>query len=387
MAAGRGHVRKRGAVWYVILDLARDPLDPHRRKQAWHRTEARTKAEAEKERTRLLRERDTGAAVAPSKLTVAEYADRWLAARHKLRPSTRQNYRGIIDRHIAPHLGALPLATLTADHIERWQARLRARSYKERTLLTFWTVLHAILATAVERNLIPRHPCIGVAAPGQDQDERRFWDEGQARRFLALIRGDTLEIPCLLAIGAGLRRGEVLALPWQDVDLAKALVAVRQAQIEIAGTGIEIARPKTAKGRRVNSMPPFLVAALAAHRERQAATRAEWGERWAGGELVFTKTGGGPMRFSTFDYHWRKLRARAVASGLPPCAFHDLRHLHATLGLSAGVDPKTISERLGHARVGFTLDTYAHVTGAMQQRAAERYEELLGDAGDDPAAT
>lgn len=386
MATGRGHVRKRGEVYYVVLDAPRDPLDPHKRKQRWHRTDARTKAEAERERTRLLRDLDTGRAVAPAKLTVAEYAQRWLDGRHKIRPTTRQVYQGILDRHIIPHLGALPLTALTPDHIEEWQARLRKGGHAERSLLTFWSVLHAALATAVERNLLVRHPCIGVAAPGQDSPERVVFDEAEARRFLRLVRGDTIAIPCLLAVGAGLRRGEALGLCWRDLDLAHGLVTVRQAHTELKGEPIQVSKPKTAKGRRAITLPPFLVAALEAHRDCQRATIAEWGERWKSSDLVFTKTGGGPMRFSTFDYHWRKLRDRAVASGLPACAFHDLRHLHATLGLSSGVDPKTISERLGHARVGFTLDRYGHVTSGMQRRAAERYEDLLGDLDGDDAA-
>jgi integrase len=376
----RGHVRKRGAVWYVVVERPRDPATGKRR-QEWVRTAARTKKEAEVERTRLLREQDSGLAVEPHQITVGEWMERWLAGERHLRPSTRENYRIVLDRHIIPDLGGLRLAALSPVVAREWQARLWGKGLGDSRVSNIWVVLHAALKDALRLQLIPRNPCDAVSPPRRKRAERPVWDEAQARRFRALIRGDRFEAAYLLAMGTGLRKGEILGLRWQDLDLARRTLVVRQQFAETKELGVYADEPKTASGRRRLTMPGFAAAALAAHCRRQDAERAAWGEAWDDRDLVFPRPGGGPMTAATLDWAWLQLRRRVlIPAGLPDARFHDLRHCHATIGLERGIHPKAMSARLGHHSVSFTLDRYVHATAAMEERIAEEFDRAFADA-------
>lgn len=381
----RGHVRKRGRVWYVVLEYPRDPLT-NRRRQRWVRTPARNKREADAECVRLQREADTGVQTEPNRLTVATFVEEWLAGEtHRLKPTTVESYRGIIARHIVPDLGALRLTALTPRHLARWQTMLRDRGLGPSRLTGVWNVLHGALAHAVRLQLLPRNPASNVPPPRQVTRERAgIWDESQARQFLTLVRGHPLEAAFVLVLATGLRKGELLGLRWRDVDLDAATLMVRQAQAHTRARGVYASTPKSAASRRVVPLPAFAVEALRVHRARQNATRLGAGPAWdASLDLVFTGPCGGWLKASALDRQWQRLRARLVAAGLPACTLHDLRHCHATLGLQRGIHPKVMSERLGHTTVTMTLDRYSHVLQTMQESAARAFDDLLTDAADD----
>lgn len=201
----------------------------------------------------------------------------------------------------------------------------------------------------------------------------RTWTSEELKQFLRFVDGDRLMAAWMLASTTGLRRGEVLGLRWQDVDLDAARASVRQTLVSVAYE-IRLSTPKTARGRRSVALDTRTVAALRAHKKRQAAERLAWGEAYETTGLVFTREKGAaihPDRFTQmFDKHVRQ-------SGLSRIRLHDLRHTHATLALAAGVHPKVVSERLGHATVAFTLDVYSHAIPALQEDAAERIADLL----------
>ena len=172
----------------------------------------------------------------------------------------------------------------------------------------------------------------------------------------------------MVAVTTGLRQGEIFALKWKDIDLRRRVLSVRRALLD-AGGHREIADPKTAKGRRRVDLPDLAVSALQTHRVQLAATPHP--ESW-----VFTDVRGGTLRRSNFlRRNWAPLLASA---GLDGVRFHDLRHTCASFLLAAGTHPKVVQERLGHATIGITLDTYSHVVGSLQREAADRLDELLG---------
>ncbi len=229
-------------------------------------------------------------------------------------------------------------------------------------------VLHRALNQAVKWDLIPRNLASHVARPRVPRREGTAPSAEDVRKLLKAGKGDPFEALYVVAATTGLRQGELFGLKWKDIDLRRRTLAVQRTITDVDGR-IEIASPKSAKGRRRVELPELTVRALRAHRARLSAT--PHGEAW-----VFSNPRGGPMRKSNFTVRsWWPLREKA---GLEHLRFHDLRHGAATLLLSAGVHPKVVQERLGHATVAITLDTYSHVLEGLQRDAADKVDELLG---------
>ena len=175
----------------------------------------------------------------------------------------------------------------------------------------------------------------------------------------------------------GMRRGEAIGLRWQDVDLENARLSVRRALIPI-NREVVISEPKTAKGRRSIALDPATVEVLKSQAARQLDEQHEWDEAWVETGLVFTAENGQALDPESVSRHFRQAMKKAM---LPAIRLHDLRHTHATLALQAGVHPKVVSERLGHATVSITLDTYSHAIPAMQEEAAALIAGLVLAAG------
>ena len=229
-------------------------------------------------------------------------------------------------------------------------------------------LLHRALGQAVRLKLIRENPVAVVDRPRARRREIRSLTADEVRALLRAAEGDRLEALYVVAVTTGLRQGEIFALKWKDIDTRRRVLSVRRTLLD-AGGHREVADPKTASGRRRVDLPDRTVEALRAHRGRLKVTPHP--EAW-----VFTDTRGGPLRRSNLlRRDWAPLLARA---GLAGVRFHDLRHTCASLLLAAGVHPKVVQERLGHATVGITLDTYSHVVGSLQREAADRIDELLG---------
>jgi integrase len=201
----------------------------------------------------------------------------------------------------------------------------------------------------------------------------RTWTAEQVRAFLDGLRGHRLVAAYTLAATTGMRRGEVLGLRWRDVDFEARRLAIRQTIISV-NYKVTFGTPKTARGRRLIAVDAGTVAALQAHRRRQDEERAALGKAYEELDLVFPKVDGTPTNPDFFSQCFDRTVARLK---LPRIRLHDLRHTHATLALSAGVPPKVISDRLGHATVAFTLDVYTHAIPQMQEDAADQIAELI----------
>jgi integrase len=188
----------------------------------------------------------------------------------------------------------------------------------------------------------------------------KTWTAGELRRFLEHVQGERLYALWLLAASTGMRRGEVLALRWPDVDLGAGRISIGQS--------------KTAAGRRSVALDPGTVVALKAWRKAQMAERLAWGAAYADSGLVFTREDGTPLVTSSVGRTFARWQRQA---GLSRIRFHDLRHTHATLALQAGVHPKVVSGRLGHASIAITLDTYSHAVPALEEEAAATVAALV----------
>lgn len=220
--------------------------------------------------------------------------------------------------------------------------------------------------------MIPRNPADAVDPPRPQHTEMRALGADQAKSLLDDLAGTRVALPALLAISTGLRRGELLALRWSDVDLDRGTLTVRRS-LEQTREGLRFKEPKTAKSRRTIALAPTTVQSLRAHRLIQAKQRLQLGTAAEETDLVCPDALGAAWKPDSFTSEFRAASRRAGHQ----IRFHDLRHTHATMLLQQGVHPKIVSERLGHSSIGITLDTYSHVLPNMQETAAEAIERAM----------
>ena len=309
-------------------------------------------------------------------VTVGDYLASWLDhARVRVRAKTHDGYQAQIRLYALPRLGTIALSNLGPLHLQGLYGDLLRRGLSTGTVLNLHLVLTQALAQAARWGLIPANPAAGAQPPRPRRPEIAVVDPSLAQRVLDAVQGTRFEIPAAMAIATGMRRGEILALRWSDLDAELTTAHVRRT-LETAGGRLVFEEPKTRRSRRAVSLPAFLRPYLQRQQQAQGARR-ERCPSWIDLDLVMDRGDGSPLNPDTLSAGWYRFLKR---SGLPHIRFHDLRHAHATLMLLQGVHPKVVSERLGHASVGLTLDTYSHVLPAMQTEAVRAFDELFGAA-------
>ena len=335
----------------------------------------RTREEVRQKLAKAMADRDVGLVFDAGNLTVGEYLDRWLRdVRDTVRESTHERYGYAVRPHIRPALERIKLRDLTPAHV-RWFYRERLDSgLAPATVHKLHVVLHKALKAAVVDGLIPRNAAVGLKLPRITREEINPLSPEQARRFLEAARGDRLEALYVLALSAGMRQGELLALKWEDVDLENGLLRVRRTLTRTDKTFL-LGEPKTKKSRRTIRLTKGAVSSLRVHLALQLKEIERIGSLYQPGGLVFA-TGIGTI-VNPSNLRNRSFKTLLKRAGLPPVRFHDLRHTCATLLLGKDVNPKIVSEMLGHASVSVTLDVYSHLLPDMQEKAAKALEEAL----------
>lgn len=365
--SGEGSIyRRRDGRWAASLTVGNDANGRQRRRAFY----AKTRREVEEKLARARAAQLDGLLLESNQLTVSEYLTRWLEddARVTVRPTTYASYESVIRLHISPHLGRVKLSKLGPAQVQALYAKLEQDGASPRMRQYVHAILHRALSRAVKWELITRNPCTAVARPRAPQKEIRPLDQAQVRSLLKVAHGDPLEALYVLAVTTGLRQGEILALRWQDVDIERRTVTVRRTLTEVNGQ-LAFGEPKTKRGRRAVEIPELAARALRAHRSTIAAIPHP-------ASLVFADSKGGPIRKQNLVR--RSFRPLLKRAKLGHVRFHDLRHTAATLLLAEGVHPKVVQERLGHATISITLDTYSHVLEGMDREAANRLDAVLG---------
>ncbi len=308
-------------------------------------------------------------------LSVNHYLQEWLAhSRGRVRATTYQGYESLIRCYASPALGEVPLTELSPLDIQRLYSSLLVpeRHLSSGTVLNLHLVLTQALGQAVRWGILSSNPAKGAQPPRPVRPEPVVVDTALASRIVEALQGSAVELPGMIAIATGMRRGEILALRWADLEPDRTHAQVRRT-LHTTGRGLQFSEPKTRRSRRSVALPRMLRPCLARHRLDAEARRSNDGT-WQDLDLVIDRGDGGPLNPGTLSSRWRLFLRR---SGLPHVRFHDLRHAHATLMLLQGVHPKVVSERLGHASVGITLDLYSHVLPSMQQDAVRAFDELF----------
>lgn len=353
-----------------------------------------TKEAAKQAQTELRGSIDAGLYVATSDLTVGQYLrEEWLPAMAppRLKYDTWADRCDALERYVIPRIGSIRLQDLSAAHLNRLYTDL-LRSGRQRVLTgqspglspTSVRRIHAMLRKAlndaVRWGKLSRNPALRADPPpmrtvkAARRRAMRTWSAQELHRFLELTSGHPLHVVWLVSASTGLRRSELLGLRWRDVDLNAATLTVLQT-VTASEDGFAPSEDQKSDGSaRTIHLDRRVVDALRAHRAEQHRVRLAVGAAWNAHDLVFPREDGSWWNPRSLTSAF----ARAIkATGLPRIRLQDLRHTHATLLLAAGVNPKVVSERLGHSSVAFTLDTYAHVMPGMQPEAATRFLDLV----------
>lgn len=392
---GEGTIFRRNGGWAGALTLPVDGHDRRRRRYVYgaSQREVRQKLDA------LKHQLDAGMAVGTRRgMTVGQYLESWVAgtladqvAADDLRPSKRDSYAHMVERHIAPYIGRYRLEELKPPHLRAWIAGLRAitsqrgRPLSARTIQLAHATLRRALNDAVRDELVPRNVAL-LVQPGRIlRTTVAPLTMAEAKALLATAAEDRLFALWLVLVSLGLRRGEALALRWSDLDLEARTVRIsRSLQRRHTGEPSRRGRyrgelvevpPKTAGSIRMLALPASLTAALMEHRTRQLRERLA-AKAWVDPDLMFTSTAGTWIDPQNLYHAWHSLCTRA---GVRRCRPHNLRHTAASFLLLQGADMRTVMDQLGHTRMATTSDLYTHVLDEVKRDAAYRMDGLLHD--------
>ena len=373
-ANGDGSIRKRkDGRWEGRYVVGHDPITG---KMISRNVLGKTQAEVKEklrtaiENSKRLDYTQTG------KYTVGQWMAEWFEAyaKVKVRPSSHQTYKGYIENHIKPNIGDIPIEKLTSlqlqkfyrlllteGRIPRIESEKQPRGLSAKTVRNINQVISSAMDMAVRHKLILSNPTEGCELPKVEHREMKTLPAEQLGAFLREAKESGVYELYYMDLATGLRRGELLGLKWEDIDLQNGIIHVRRQVARVDGEVKELPL-KTKNSYRNISISQDAVAMLT---EMEAHRSSDY---------VFPSSTGGPISPDSVNNMLHRVLKRA---GLPSIRFHDLRHTFATLALQNGVDIKTVSGMLGYFSAGFTLDTYAHVTTSAQKEAARTMGNVL----------
>lgn len=369
---GEGSIfKRRDGRWCAVADLGW--VDGKRKRKHLY---GETRAKVADALVRVLRAAQLGVQPADDLVTLGQFLERWLEerVRPRLRETTTAGYEEIVRRFLVPGLGNQKLSKLSPSDVQRFLNLKLEETGRPNRVRYIRAVLRAALSQAVRWELVSRNVAALAEAPAVVKHEVDPLDPAQARRLLDLAKGRRHEALFTVALAIGLRRGEIVGLRWEHVDLEQGLVRVREQRQRVKGQ-VLVLGPKSETSRRDIRLPEVCVRALREHKRRQAADRLKLGEEWTETGYVFTTRNGLPLDGRNVSRWFKRALAEA---GLPAKRFHDARHTCASLLLAQGVPARVVMNVLGHSDIRLTLNTYAHVIPQLRDDAAEKMNAVLG---------
>jgi integrase len=384
----RGYVKKRGDRYYAVIYEGRDPVTGKERR-SWHPA-GTDRAEAERLAAKLAAT-ETSRVDAVRSLTFGAYlTSQWLPAKQlHLATSTYRGYEHNVQLHVVPTLGRIGLRRLRYQQIEALYDALlhptECRGLAPKTVYEIHLIIRGALTDALRRGLVTRNVALVAKAPKQRSLQRIegiSLTDDELRLLMRTAAGHRLFPLLWLTAMTGMRRNEVLGLKWPDIDFKKKRVHLNRGLVAV-GYEVYQTRGKTKNARRTIALDDTTLTILAGLRAFQAAEFAAVGitnhDQW-----VFTDGDGDPVHPHAVYEAFRRIVHNA---SIPAIRFHDLRHTHGSLLIKDGIPVKVVSERLGHANIAFTIQTYQHVLPGMQADAATATERLAKPAPPPAGAT
>jgi integrase len=336
----------------------------------------KTEDEAYEKLHQALEEQRKGNLIKGNRLTVGVFLNEWLENVHKptLKLLTYFRYRDCLNLHIIPGLGHIQLQKLHQAQIQAFYAQKLDEGLAPSRVRFFHAILHKALDHAVKWEYVVKNVSDLVSLPRKIEREPQYLTKEQALHLLETLRGQKLEAIVSLALATGMRKGELLALRWSDIDLEDKTIQVRRTVSRLPEYGFYESEPKSKAGRRRIVLPDRIVEVLKQHRAEQEEVKRRVGEQWRNLDLVFTNQFGSYIEPNHVN---KRFNAAVEAAGLPPMRFHDLRHSAATLLLAMNVHPKVVQQLLGHSNISITMDRYSHVLPSMGRDAMDDMDDFL----------
>lgn len=353
--------------WEIFYEVGRDATG--KRKQET-KSGFTTKKEAQIALSAAVDRVNKGLYVTGAPVLVRDFLDGWLQGKATLRDSTVQAYRSHLDLYLIPHLGHVRLAELRHHHVERMFTDLRSRPgapLSPATLQRIRATFNSALNSAMKRQLILVNSVASIELPSIPRRSHSVWTIDELNRFFDFTAKERLAVAYRVVAMTGFRRGEIAGLRWEDVDLDRRILHVRQQRVQLR-TGVKVGPPKSDTGVRRVPIDETTADLLRQHRARMTEEALGRGEGRTAMEYVFVKEDGSPVMPETI---YKTMRRLALRAGLPPIRLHDLRHTHASHALAAGIPMKVVQERLGHSSISLTMDTYTAVLPEVAVVAAD----------------
>lgn len=388
-----GHLEKRGKNnWRLIVSHGYDNYG--NRIKYTKSIHANSRREADKELVKFVYEIENGVILQSSGMTFAQFSEMWAKnyGLKELAPKTYERYKGMLDSRILPYFGHFKLDLIKPAHImgfydylskdhqikrcknNNGQTTLKALSSK--TILEHHRLLRAMLQNAVYWQILPYNPVARVKPPKHTRPKIHYYDDKDCKRLLEALEGEDLKFQTIiiLTLFTGMRRGEVLALEWSDIDLKEGFVNIDKSSQYLPDKGIFIKSPKTESSVRSVGIPQVVIDILKKYKTWYNAQKKKCGDLWIESNRLFVQWNGKPMHPDTITDWFRRFIER---KNLPPITFHGLRHTNATLMISQNVDVAVVASRLGHAQITTTLNFYVHPVQSHNKDAGNILEEIL----------
>jgi integrase len=280
-----------------------------------------------------------------------------------------------MQKHVREKLGSRKLSDIKPFDVQKLYNQMTENLLSPRIVRYVHTILKSAFTQAIKWWMLSVNPCNIANLPRQQKNEMKAFSPKQAKRFLELAKGSKHALIFAFALASGMRPEEYLALKWSDIDFEKCTATVQRTLIWRKGGGWYFAEPKTARSRRTLPLPESLFVELKAHKRQQAEATLKLGQYYERNNFIFATSEGKPIRYGNLTKrYFHKILEKADLKGF---RLYDLRHATATLLLSEGVNPKIVSERLGHASIVLTLNTYSHVLPDMQKEASSKLGQVL----------
>jgi len=371
----RGSIIRRSNSYRIKVSLGKD-LETGKY-VSYYETVRGNKKDAETRLNEIINQHEKGIFIKPNKLVFSDFLDRFLEeyARPNVAPRTREVYEMMIRKHIMRNLGYLPLTALRPEHLQKYYNDLLVSGLSPQTVRHHHTLIHKVLQNALELGLLSRNVADSVKHPKVQPKDMQIWNIDEIENFLKVAQDTPYYALFHLALFTGMRRSELLALRWQDIDLILGEVSVNRTLHQLKDKTFVFRPPKTAKGRRTIALTPRALQTLQDHYEKCKNLSSILDIPFNEDALVFCHIEDGePLRPNTITRAWKLTAAKAKVKPIP---LHGARHSHASLMLKQGVHPKIVQERLGHSSIATTLDTYSHVTPGLQQAAAKAFDQAF----------
>ena len=373
-----GHVRKRetkdGKVRYqIIVEHDRDPITGERRRE--YETVEGTKRQAEKRLSEMLCAIQTGGITKQATMSVEGWLTQWMDLYlTDIAETTKAGYIESCDSRLYPYLGKVQINLLQTSQVQRWINDLnKKKGLAPKTIRNVFNILNAAMKKAVVLQMIQRNPCDGVVLPKGVPAVRNVYSPAQINAVLQATKGTDVHIIAVLGLTVGLRRGELAALRWEDVDFENGIIHVRTNRVVAAGKVYE-KNPKSKAGKRDLYVHSDTLNVLKEEYAKYLADKEEQGAAFKNSGRVIRKSDGSAYNPDSILQKWERYAKR---NNLPYIPLHAMRHTCATTMNAAGVNAKVLQEYIGHSDFNLTYNVYTHVLPEQNKEAVEMLEKIV----------